>query len=304
MHIERSRGSAKITLFYNSQTPTLLKKILYKDYTVSGEEFELIYNSDLDMYKTHPQPSEKLLPTYYLSDDYISHTDSNKSVLDKIYQFVKNYTLSKKIKLIQSFNMSEQNLLDIGCGTGDLLKLAEIQNWKVSGVEPNDEARALAQNKITDSNQIVSDLKNLTKASNQFDVITLWHVLEHIPILEDYIKTIKSLLKQNGVLVIAVPNFKSYDAQHYKQFWAAYDVPRHLWHFSQKSINDIFQKHQMKVTQILPMRFDSYYVSILSEKYKTGKSNFINAFWIGLLSNLKARNSSEYSSLIYVIKNV
>ncbi len=280
-----------------------MKKLLCKDHTVSGEKFELIYDSDLEMYATHPQPNKEQLPAYYKSEDYISHTDANNSLLDKIYQFIKNYTLSKKVKLIQSFHTADQNLLDIGCGTGDLLKLAEKQNLKVSGVEPNNDARELAKNKITDSDQIVSDLKDLINTSNQFDVITMWHVLEHVPNLEDYIDNIKKLLKQNGVLVVAVPNHKSFDANHYKEFWAAYDVPRHLWHFSQKSIRDIYQKHHMKVSQVLPMRFDSYYVSLLSEKYKTGKSNFIKAFWIGLASNWKARKSSEYSSLIYVIKN-
>ena len=280
-----------------------MKNLICKDHTVSGEKFELIYNSDLDMYKTHPQPKEEQLPAYYKSEDYISHTDSNKSVLDKMYQVVKNYTLSKKVKLIQSFHTTDLNLLDIGCGTGDLLKLAEKQNWKVSGVEPNEEARALAQNKITDSNKIVSDLKDLINMSNQFDVITMWHVLEHVPNLDDYIDTIKKLLKPNGVLVVAVPNHKSFDANHYKEFWAAFDVPRHLWHFSQKSIKVIFHKHQMKVTQVLPMCFDSYYVSLLSEKYKFGKSNYSTAFWNGFVSNWKARKSKEYSSLIYVIKN-
>jgi 2-polyprenyl-3-methyl-5-hydroxy-6-metoxy-1,4-benzoquinol methylase len=137
----------------------------------------------------------------------------------------------------------------------------------------------------------------------QFDVITLWHVLEHVPNLENYIATLKSKLKPNGILIVAVPNYKSYDAGYYKQFWAAYDVPRHLWHFSKKSIQGLFAKQEMHVVKILPMVFDSFYVSLLSEKYKNGKSNFLKAFYVGLLSNLKAAGTKEYSSLIYVIKN-
>lgn len=279
-----------------------MKNLTCKDYTVSGEKFELVYDSDMEMYATQPQPKEEQLSFYYKSEEYISHTDANKSLLDKVYQLVKNYTLSKKLKLIQSFKTTSYNLLDIGCGTGDLLKLAKKHNWQVFGVEPNNKARKLAQNKIPASNQIVPDLKDLTNRPNQYDVITMWHVLEHVPNLDDYIDIIKKLLKPNGVLVIAVPNHKSFDANHYKEFWAAYDVPRHLWHFSQKSISTIFQKHQMKVTQVLPMLFDSYYVSLLSEKYKTGKSNFIRAFSIGFVSNWKAKKSKEYSSLIYIIK--
>jgi len=280
-----------------------LNKLICKDHTVTGEEFELIYNSDFEMYATHPQPNEKDLPTYYQSENYISHTDAKKSLLDKVYQLVKNYTIAKKVKLIQSFHTSELNLLDIGCGTGDFIKAAENVKWHVSGIEPNDLARKLAQDKIQTPTQVVADLHEISDTKNQFDVISLWHVLEHVSNLDEYIKTIKSVLKQNGVLLIAVPNFKSYDALQYKEFWAAYDVPRHLWHFSQKSINSIFKKHQMEVIKTLPMKFDSYYVSLLSEKYKTGKSNFFTAFKNGFISNWNAKKTAEYSSLIYIIRN-
>lgn len=280
-----------------------MKNIICKDHTVSSENFELVYDSDLEMYKTDPQPSEEKLPSYYQSADYISHTDAKESLIDKVYQMVRNYTISKKVKLIHSFNTSDQRLLDIGCGTGDFLKVAENKNWIVSGVEPNQQARDLAQKKISESGSIVSDLGDLLNTSNQFDVITMWHVLEHVPNLDAYIDSLKKLLKQDGVLVVAVPNFKSHDAKHYKQFWAAYDVPRHLWHFSQKSIKEIFQKYQMTLVQVLPMRFDSYYVSLLSEKYKTGKSHFVSALWNGFVSNWKAKRTNEYSSLIYIIKN-
>ena len=136
----------------------------------------------------------------------------------------------------------------------------------------------------------------------KYEVITLWHVLEHVPNLQEYISELKKLLKPNGVLIVAVPNFKSYDAEYYNEFWAAFDVPRHLWHFSKKSIDLLFSKHGMSVSKTLPMKFDSFYVSMLSEKYKTGKSNILRAFWIGLKSNIKAMSNNEYSSLIYVIK--
>lgn len=138
----------------------------------------------------------------------------------------------------------------------------------------------------------------------QFDVITLWHVLEHVHDLDKYIYRLKQLLKPNGVLVIAVPNFKSYDADHYKEFWAAYDVPRHLWHFSQTSIHRLFSTELMKVVKTLPMKFDAFYVSLLSEEYKTGKKNFLKAFINGIKSNRAAKRTGEYSSLIYVLKNM
>ena len=144
----------------------------------------------------------------------------------------------------------------------------------------------------------MSEIKN-----KKFDVITMWHVLEHVENLQEYIQQIKELLKENGTLIIAVPNYKSYDAYYFKEFWAAYDVPRHLWHFSQKSITKLFSMENIRLVKTIPMKFDSYYVSLLSEKYKKGKMNPIKAFWIGFISNRKAKRTNMYSSLIYVLKN-
>jgi len=274
-----------------------------EDFTVSNQKFDLLYHEKLEMLETSPQPKIDELDFYYESEDYISHTDSKTSLVDKLYQFVKSYTLKKKLALINSFNSEKKNLLDIGCGTGDFLLTCKNNGWNVAGVEPNKKAKNLTETKLLETKQskIYAELDKLT--SQKFDVITLWHVLEHVRNLEEYILKLKSLLKPNGVLVVAVPNYKSYDAVYYKQFWAAYDVPRHLWHFSKKSIQLLFLEVKMNVVKILPMKFDSFYVSLLSEKYKNGKSNFIKAFYIGLLSNVKALRTKEYSSLIYIIKN-
>jgi len=280
-----------------------IKKITCEDYTVSNEKFDLVYNEKFKMFETYPQPKIEELGRYYESSAYISHTDSKKSFVDKLYQIVKGYTLNKKLKLINSFKTEQKNLLDVGCGTGDFLLNCKNNGWNVVGVEPNKNAKSLAETKllVNSPSNIYSDLIHINE--EKFDVITLWHVLEHVPNLSSYIANLKLLLKPNGVLVIAVPNYKSYDANYYKQFWAAFDVPRHLSHFSKKSIQLLFSKQQMDVVKILPMKFDSFYVALLSEKYKHGKSNFIKAFYIGFLSNLKALSSKEYSSLIYLIKN-
>ena len=253
-------------------------------------------NEVYDMLVTSPVPSN--LDKYYLSENYISHTDSKKSLFDKVYQLVKNHTLKKKLKLINSFKTEEKTILDVGAGTGDFLKVCKTGGWKITGIEPSDKAREYAESKNIVLYENLNQVEN-----NQFDVITLWHVLEHIPNLVEYIKQLKKLLKPNGVLIIAVPNHKSFDAKHYKEFWAAYDVPRHLWHFSKTAISKLFSLVDMNVEKILPMKFDSYYVSLLSENYKTKKSRPFNAFFIGLQSNLKAKRNGEYSSLIYIIKN-
>ncbi len=273
-----------------------------KDHSVSGETFQLLYDKELDMLITSPQPKEEKLSVYYKSEDYISHTDSKRNIFESVYHFIRNISLKRKLKLINSFQTQEKKLLDIGCGTGDFLQTAKANHWQISGIEPNEKAREIANNKTDDS---IFETEQLHKFKPQsFDVITLWHVLEHLPKLEDHISIFKTLLKPNGVLVIAVPNYKSYDANYYKNFWAAYDVPRHLWHFSKTSISKLVAKENMKVIKTLPMKFDSYYVSLLSEKYKSGFMNIFKAFWIGLRSNQKAKQSGEYSSLIYVIKKV
>jgi len=274
-----------------------------EDYTVSNKKFDLVYNPVFEMLETSPQPKADELPQYYESENYISHTDSRRSIIDRLYQVVKKYTLKKKLNLINTLGTGSKDLLDIGCGTGDFLSVCNNAGWNVVGVEPNEKAQALAKKKVARNNnsEIISELNQIH--SRQFDVITLWHVLEHVPNLEAYISTLKSILKPGGFLLVAVPNFKSYDALYYKKFWAAFDVPRHLWHFSKKSIQLLFSNQHMEVIKILPMKFDSFYVSLLSEKNKTGIANFFRAFCIGFLSNAKALKSKEYSSLIYIIKN-
>ena len=277
--------------FYTNLKPHL--KV--KDNSISKENFELKLNTEFNMLVTQPVP--KNLSKYYESEDYISHTDGKKSMFEKVYQLVKNYTLKKKIKLINSFNSEEKIILDIGAGTGDFLSVCKNDNWNVLGIEPNEKARKIAESKKINLQENLSEVKN-----KKFDVITMWHVLEHVENLQEYIQQLKELLKENGTLLIAVPNYKSYDANYYKEFWAAYDVPRHLWHFSQASISKLFAVENISVVKTLPMKFDSYYVSLLSEKYKRGKMNPIKAFCVGFTSNRKAKRTKEYSSLIYVLK--
>lgn len=253
------------------------------------------------MLETFPQPQGEKLSNYYKSEDYISHTDTKRNLLEFAYHKVREISLKRKLKLINSFTLETKSLLDIGCGTGDFLETALKDNWKITGIEPNEKAREIANSKTNNS---VFETEHLEKLKpHSFDVITLWHVLEHLPDLEMQTALFKKLLKPNGRLVIAVPNYKSYDAEYYKNFWAAFDVPRHLWHFSKTSISELFKKENMTLVKTLPMKFDAYYVSLLSEKYKSGFMNPIKAFWIGWQSNRKAKRSMEYSSHIYVLKN-
>jgi 2-polyprenyl-3-methyl-5-hydroxy-6-metoxy-1,4-benzoquinol methylase len=268
-----------------------------KDHSVSGEIFELLHDADLDMLITHPQPSLEKLPSYYESVDYISHTDGNKSLFEKMYQLVKSIALKNKLKLINS-QSQKGRILDIGAGVGDFLSVAKNDGWQTIGIEPSEKAKAIAIKKGVSFVEQLSDLEN-----HSFDVITMWHVLEHVPNLEHQISELKRLLKPNGTLLVAVPNFNSFDANYYGKFWAAFDVPIHLWHFSKTAIEKLFAKVDLQLVKVLPMKFDSFYVSLLSEKYKTGKMNYFKAFYIGWKSNRYGNKKAEYSSHIYVIKN-
>lgn len=278
-----------------------MKHITTIDYSVSGQEFTLIFDPFLQCYKTMPKPAAEDMSKYYESEDYISHTDAKRNFFEKIYHLVRDYSLKQKAKLIQKhvskFANEYGSVLDIGCGTGDFLKIMQSQGWDVTGYEPN-----LKAAKITKSKDInlMNDLSYIP--DGYYDVITMWHALEHVYDVQHQIKELHRMLKPDGVLIIAVPNFMSYDAQYYKSHWAAWDVPRHLWHFRKASIEYLFSKVKMEVVKVKPMLFDSFYVSFLSEKYKTGKVNFIKGFFIGLLSNVAGFFTREYSSHIYVIK--
>ena len=269
-----------------------------KDYSVSKETFDLYHDETLDMLITHPQPSLENLGKYYESEDYISHTDNQRSLFEKLYHFIKNIALKNKLNLINSHQPNKGRILDIGAGTGDFLSVAKKDGWQTIGVEPSTKAKSIAINKGVSFVELTTELEN-----NSFDVISMWHVLEHVSDLNKQIKELKRLLKPTGTLIIAVPNFKSFDAKYYGKFWAAFDVPIHFWHFSKTAIKLLFEKEKMKLEKVLPMKFDSFYVSLLSEKYKSGKMNFIKAFYVGLLSNWKARSSFELSSHIYIIRN-
>lgn len=285
---------------HSKQTKQKTTHLKVKDHSVSGELFELQYNIELDMLETFPRPQAEVLSQYYKSESYISHTNAKRNWFEKCYHFIRRFAIKKKLNLINKHINSSKNLLDIGCGTGSFLEAALNDNWNIIGIEPNKQARAIANEKCV--NQVYDADKLNTIQAYQFDVITLWHVLEHIPNLEEQMSELYRLLKPNGTLIIAVPNFKSYDANHYKEFWAAYDVPRHLWHFSQTAIKKLFAQYNFKVVKTKPMIFDAFYVSLLSEKYKSGNMNMLKGFFIGLFSNVKALSSKEYSSLIYILK--
>jgi SAM-dependent methyltransferase len=271
-----------------------------KDYTVSGERFEIWHCDDCSCRFTQNVPVLAQIGAYYQSANYVSHSDTAKGFINRLYHIVRNYTLGSKRKLIQNITGKETGaLLDVGAGTGAFSNTMQQAGWKLTALEPDDTARKNAAAKYGLLLQPADNLFQLDAA--QFDAITMWHVLEHVHNLHGYLEQYYKLLKPGGRLVIAVPNYTSFDAKSYGEFWAAYDVPRHLYHFSPKSMEMLGKSKGFMLIDTQPMWFDSFYVSMLSEQYRNGSGNIIGAVWNGVISNLVTlRNKKRGSSVIYV----
>ncbi|WP_044172490.1 class I SAM-dependent methyltransferase [Flectobacillus major] len=274
--------------------------ITCKDHTVSHEAFNIVACTACGFKFTNPRPNATEIGKYYQSEAYISHSNTSKGIVAKIYHQVRKITLLDKVKLINSLYHTKGKLLDVGCGTGMFLNTAKEDGWQVNGIEPSDDARKLAE-EITHTS-IASEV--LTAFTNQkFNIITMWHVLEHVHLLNETIDWLFNKIENDGKVIIAVPNYQSYDASVYQESWAAYDVPRHLYHFSKDTIKQLFAAHGFELVKHLPMKFDSFYVSMLSSKYQTGKTNYIGAFLNGLKSNgVGEKNDNNYSSIIYIFE--
>ncbi len=275
--------------------------LVCKDYTVSQEKFNIVSCNSCGFKFTNPRPEDSIIGNYYKAESYVSHTNSKKGIVNKLYHIVRNYTLKKKVSLVSSF-VSRGTVLDYGCGAGMFLGACKSSGWETYGMEPDSDARKIASEQGIN---LFSDKETMTKniGNKTFSAITLWHVLEHVTDMPETLSFFKERLHADGVLIIAVPNHVSYDAQHYKEHWAAYDVPRHLHHFELKSMKALLETGGFKLVETKPMKFDSFYVSMLSEKYKTGSVRLISAFFAGLRSNLKAKDSASYSSTIYIFRH-
>jgi SAM-dependent methyltransferase len=272
-----------------------------KDHSVSKEEFVVWQCSVCTLRFTQDVPDEDSIGPYYQSQDYISHSNTDKGLMNKLYQQVRKHTLDQKANLIIKYTRPTGKILDIGAGIGAFLSVMKRRGWEIKGIEPDETARNNAQQLFQLSLDQPSVLEQLQP--NNYDAITLWHVLEHVHQLHNYVEHLKNLLTINGKIFIAVPNYTSLDAAAYRNYWAAYDVPRHLYHFTPLSIEKLVSGHGLKVTAKKPMWFDSFYISLLSSKYHKGSTSWIGAGWNGLRSNINALfNTDRSSSLIYIIE--
>ena len=273
------------------------KHLVGQDHNTTGELFSIAECKNCGYRFTSPRPKEKFIGKYYQSKNYISHNSTKKGLINKIYHIVRKYQFYNKSQLIKKYSRtSGKKILDIGCGTGDFLKYMQNKKWEIDGIEKNEGARKIAIKK--NNIKINSDLLSL-KEKDKYDVVTMWHVLEHIYYPQSYIKKIYKILKKDGVIIIAVPNCNSYDAKKYKENWVAYDLPIHVSHFRKKDIYNIANKNNLKLKHVEPMFFDAYYISMLSSKKKG--ENIIKGIWNGFMSNIKAKKEKEYSSLMYFL---
>lgn len=271
------------------------------DHTVSKKIFSIWQCSTCSLRFTQDVPGPEAISEYYKSEDYISHTNTSKGMINRMYQLVRKQTLAQKRKLVcRVAGKNQGSLLDMGSGTGSFAHEMKRSGWQVTGLEPDAGARQIAHELFSLELKHSSEIFQLN--ADSFDAITLWHVLEHVHDLHQYLEQLKKLLTPAGRLIIAVPNYTSFDASTYKEYWAAYDVPRHLFHFSPMAMKTLIETKGMKIIGYRPMWFDSFYVSLLSSKYKNGKINYAGAFLAGFISNAKALgNKKKCSSVIYII---
>ncbi|MDT8415001.1 MAG: class I SAM-dependent methyltransferase [Flavobacteriaceae bacterium] len=278
----------------NKETYTYLK---VTDHALTKEVFSLVAEENGSVLKTHPQPKKNEIGKYYQNENYISHTDVKSTLFDKLYHIVRKIATKQKLKNIEKLTRKKGKILDIGAGTGEFVKAAKNSGWLSEGIEPDAGARNKASEKGV---SLHSETKQY--ADKSFDIVTLWHVLEHVYHPDEQIKEIYRLLKEGGTAVIAVPNFTCYSALYYKNHWAAFDVPRHLWHFSPKYLKKKFTTEHFECVKTEPLYQDAFYINLLSEKYKTGKSNPVRAFWIALKCNLLGRKKEKCATVVYYFR--
>jgi 2-polyprenyl-3-methyl-5-hydroxy-6-metoxy-1,4-benzoquinol methylase len=273
-------------------------EIICKDHSISQESFAIVSCEKCNLWMTSPRPSVSQIGKYYESEEYISHTSKPNTIINWLYLLVRNITLRSKLKIISNYTKNKQ-ILDYGCGTGDFLAYCSDKNYKVRGIEPNEKARKTAQKKV--KGQIYSEIKEV-EIDEKMSVITLWHVLEHIHNPNEILTELRKCLKKDGIIVVAVPNRNSPDALKYKENWAAYDVPRHLFHYRLKDIKGLAKRNKLKLVNSIPQYFDSFYVSMLSEKYIGNNLNLLRGLTSGIKSNIRASEDKNYSSVIYILK--
>lgn len=274
-----------------------------KDHTVSQADFTIVACGKCGFLYTNPRPPADAIGAFYESSNYISHHDEAKDLMSTLYNKVRDFTTQQKLRLLERAVGQKGQLLDVGSGAGYFLAQAKAAGWEVAGTEPNAQARIVGRGR--GGEDIYETIENSFFANKKYDAITMWHVLEHVHRLNETMAWLHAHLEVEGKLFIAVPNPESADAKAFKKDWAAYDVPRHLYHFTKKAMRQLAEKHGFEVQEVLPMWFDAYYVGMLSTRYAQGQTDMLKSVWQGSISNWQswkdASGDPNTSSLIYVL---
>jgi len=271
------------------------------DYSISKEAFDIFDCMDCSFRFTQSIPSPETIGPYYNSEVYISHSDTKEGFVNRVYHTARDLMLNRKRKLVQSLTQGKR-LLDVGSGTGYFLDHMKRNGYQVKGIEIDSDARQATKKKFGIEVAEPSSLLN-GELKEKVEVVTMWHVLEHLHDLHGYMKSIHHQLTEDGFLLIAVPNHASYDAQYYKKLWAAYDVPRHLWHFTPKTIAQLANKNGFEVVSQKRLPLDPFYNALLSEQYKGNKLALLSGGVVGGISLLKSYlNADKSTSPIYILK--
>ena len=278
------------------KTPTDRTILELKDYFLTKEDFKIMECPNCGLRFTIPRPAPEEIGKYYQSENYYSHQQNNKGLVPRIYEFVKSFNIKNKSSMAIG-GLTQGKLLDIGCGVGDFLVQVKKQGWEVQGIEPSDDAKNIAEKRLGFRPYSPGDYAMFE--DHTFDAITMWHVLEHIDNLHFQTKEIHRLLKPGGRLIIALPNFQSFDCQYYKEKWAAWDVPRHLNHFAPDVLREIITSCGFQTIDTQKLKWDAYYISYMSERFQGHSMPLVRGAWIGQRSNWKARKTGMYSSLVY-----
>lgn len=298
-HVEPNTNPGQINCPLCGASP-LSEKLSTEDFFLTHEPFTIMECAVCHLAGTYPQPIKQNIGRYYQSTHYISHTDEETDIMSRIYRIIRGITLRKKFNTIAKYHR-QGSLLDIGCGTGHLLHHFAQRGWQVTGIEPGEEPRNFAVQRFGLDVRDEAALAAIPTGS--FDVVSMWHVLEHVHDVKERMQEVFRILREDGLAVIALPNPASADAVYYGKYWAAWDVPRHLHHFRREALGFLASQTGFTVIDTLPMRYDAFYVAMLSERYKNGKNRYLPALFRGLLSNLSARmNKGEFSSLVYLLR--
>ena len=262
------------------------KHFKVKDYIKSGDLFQLYKDNNSGIVWTFLDKNHNH-EYYYSSEKYIPHKEK-KGFFGFLYLFVQKIMFRYKLKNLKNHINKNKIVLDYGSGDGRFAEYLNQLQIKTMTYDP-------LVKKLDES-----EPNSYQTPENQIDTIMMWHVIEHIPDLDSSIKAIYNSIKNKGSLVVAVPNIDSYDSKHYKECWAGFDVPRHLYHFNHESLINFIEKQGFIYNYRKPLIFDSFYVSILSEKNRNNPFGTLNGLIIGLISNLFALFSTNYSSSFYV----